>query len=91
MAGSVVEELQGIVDGLVARERHSQLVRSLANVIEAAHADEEHIAFDNLCHLVEYYRIHLTPAEFTRISNLAEHLDSAYVLDETNLASYVAE
>lgn len=90
MAGSVVEELQEIIDGLVARHPHrSRLADSLTALIREALADEEEMAVDDLCHLVVYYRLPLTRAEFERISNLAERLDSADILATTNLASCI--
>ncbi|MBB0242602.1 hypothetical protein FNQ90_00390 [Streptomyces alkaliphilus] len=51
-------------------------LNSLSSVVGLAMNAEEDVALDDLCHVIECFRLPLTGEQFDRINRLAEHFDS---------------
>ncbi|MFF6904626.1 hypothetical protein ACFY9Q_01625 [Streptomyces sp. NPDC012389] len=79
----VIAEVRGRLE---ASHPAQNALRSAAEVIKH---DEAEMALDDFSHIVKFYRVFITAAEYGKVHSAARGLDMVEILEETNILPFV--
>ncbi|WP_411082194.1 hypothetical protein [Streptomyces sp. cmx-18-6] len=84
-------DFAALVHGLIARQPRSAGVGALLSSLNMARNAEEELAVDDACHVVEYFGMSLSRAQYASLAELADRVGQADSLEEIDLKPFVAD
>lgn len=81
-------EFAALVHGVTARQPLARGVDSLRSSLAMSRNAEEELALNDLCHVIEYFGLTLSRAQYASLAGLADRVDLADVLEDMDLKPF---
>ncbi|MFJ9641429.1 hypothetical protein [Streptomyces sp. NPDC101178] len=62
---------------------------ALSSSVRVIEHDEAEMALDDFSHIVKFYRVYITAADYDKLCAVARSLDMIEILEETNIIPFV--
>lgn len=86
-AEAILSDLITEVKGRLEASHPAQ--NALSSSIRVIKHDEAEMALDDFSHIIKFYRVFITAADYDRLCAVARSLDMIEILEETNILPFV--